>query len=44
MDNALLEPLAQACAQEGKYEFMPTINPLKVMGGTGSPANPIAVF
>lgn len=44
VDNALLEPLARACAEEGRYEFMVTINPLRVMGGTGSPANPIAVF
>jgi hypothetical protein len=44
VDNALLEPLAAVCAEEGRYEFMFTINPLVVIGGTGSPANPIAVF
>ena len=44
LDNSLLEPLADACAQEGRYEFMLTINPLNVIGGTGSPVNPIAVF
>jgi kynurenine formamidase len=44
LDNALLEPLAQACAQEGRDEFMLVIAPLKVVGGTGSPANPLAVF
>ncbi|MBI4312589.1 MAG: cyclase family protein [Chloroflexi bacterium] len=44
VDNALLEPLARACAEEGRYEFMLTINPLNVIGGTGSPVNPIAVF
>ncbi len=44
LDNALLEPLAAACAEEGRYEFMVTINPLYVIGGTGSPVNPIAVF
>ena len=44
LDNALLEPLASACAEEGRHEFMLTINPLKVIGGTGSPVNPIAVF
>ncbi len=42
--NALLEPLAQTCAQEGRYEFMLSINPLKVIGGTGSLVNPIAMF
>ena len=44
VDNSLLEPLANVCAEEGRYEFMLTINPLRVIGGTGSPANPIAVF
>ena len=44
LDNALLEPLANACAEEGRYEFMISINPLNVIGGTGSPVNPIAVF
>ena len=44
LDNALLEPLAEACAEEGRYEFMFMGLPLKVAGGTGSPANPIAMF
>lgn len=44
LDNALLQPLAEACAQENRYEFMLTINPLVVVGGTGSPVNPIGVF
>jgi hypothetical protein len=44
LDNARLEPLAEACAQEGRYEFLLTVNPLNVRGGTGSPVNPIAIF
>ena len=44
LDNALLAPLAKACAEEGRYEFMLMIAPLKVAGGTGGPANPIALF
>ncbi|MYA61464.1 MAG: cyclase family protein [Dehalococcoidia bacterium] len=44
LDNSLLEPLANACAEECRHEFMLTINPLNVIGGTGSPVNPIAVF
>ncbi len=44
LDNALLEPAALACAQEGRYEFLLSVNPLNVEGGTGSPVNPIAVF
>jgi hypothetical protein len=44
LDNALLEPLATACREEGRDEFMLVIAPLPVVGGTGSPANPLAVF
>ena len=44
LDNALLEPLARACLEEGRDEFMLVIAPLTVVGGTGSPANPLAVF
>ena len=44
LDNALLEPLAQACAEEGRYEFMFMALPLKIPRGTGSPVNPVALF
>lgn len=44
LDNALLQPLAEACAEEGRWEFLLTINPLNIRGGTGSPVNPIAIF
>lgn len=44
LDNARLEPLAEACAEEGRWEFLLTLNPLNVRGGTGSPVNPIAIF
>jgi kynurenine formamidase len=44
VDNALLEPLAQICAAEGRYEFMFVTSPLRVIGGTGSPANPLAIL
>jgi len=44
VDNALLEPLARACAEEGRREFMLVLAPLRVVGGTGSPANPLAIF
>jgi len=44
IDNALLEPLAQACAEEKRYEFMTVVLPLKVPRGTGSPVNPVAMF
>ncbi len=44
LDSALLQPLSEACAEEGRYEFMLTVNPLRVAGGTGSPVNPVALF
>jgi hypothetical protein len=44
LDNALLEPLARACLEEERDDFMLMIAPLRVRGGTGSPANPIALF
>ena len=44
VDNALLEPLAEACAAESRYEFMLTVAPLPLPRGTGSPANPLAMF
>ena len=44
LDNAGLGPLAAACADQGRYEFMFMALPLKVAEGTGSPVNPIAMF
>ena len=44
IDNALLEPLARACVEERRYEFMFVALPLKIARGSGSPANPIALF
>ena len=44
LDNALVQPLAEASAEEGRYEFMLAVAPLRVVGGTGSPVNPIALF
>lgn len=44
VDNAWLEPLAQACIEERRDEFMLVVLPLKVTRGTGSPVNPIALF
>jgi hypothetical protein len=44
VDNALLEPLAQACADQGRYEFMLCVAPLNIVGATGSPVNPLACF
>jgi hypothetical protein len=44
VDNALLEPIAAACAQQQRYEFLLILAPLIMVGGTGSPLNPLAVF
>jgi kynurenine formamidase len=44
VDNCLLGRLRDACVQRGRYEFMLLIAPLVVIGGTGSPVNPIAIL
>jgi kynurenine formamidase len=44
MDNLDLEALSQACAAAGRYDFLLVVAPLVMLGGTGSPLNPIAVF
>jgi kynurenine formamidase len=44
IDNADLEQLSEKCAAEGRYEFMFSLLPLVLERGTGSPANPIALF
>lgn len=44
VDNALLEPLALACRETSRTDFMFVAAPLRVPGGTGSPLNPLAVL
>jgi kynurenine formamidase len=44
LDNLALAELAAACAARQRWEFLFTVAPLRVAGGTGSPANPIALF
>jgi len=44
LDNAYLEELAVATAEEKRWEFLFTLAPLKLKRGTGSPVNPLAVF
>ncbi len=43
-DNLDLEKLAQTSRRLGRYEFLFTTAPSPVIGGTGSPLNPIAIF
>lgn len=44
VDNCDLAGLVAACREEGRYEFMFMLAPLVVEGGTGSPANPLAIL
>ena len=44
VDNAELEPLARACAEESRWAFLATVAPLRIEGMTGSPVNPIALL
>jgi len=43
-DSLQLEELAAVCEEEGRFEFMMAIAPLRLPKGTGGPFNPIAVF
>lgn len=38
-----LEDLAAACAEDGRYECLFVSGPLRIVGATGAPANPIAI-
>jgi kynurenine formamidase len=44
LDNSALDELAGACAELGRWEFLFSMAPLKLLGSTSSPVNPIAVF
>ena len=44
IDNGNLEDLAAACQSRGRWQFLLTIAPLRLLGTTGSPVNPIALF
>ncbi|ORB19068.1 hypothetical protein BST36_23060 [Mycolicibacterium moriokaense] len=43
LDNLDLSRLAAVCAEERRWEFLFTVSPLQITGGTGSPVNPIAI-
>jgi kynurenine formamidase len=43
-DSLQFEELAQVCEQEGRWEFLVFISPLRLPKATGSPINPIAIF
>jgi kynurenine formamidase len=44
VDNTYPERLAAACAEERRNEFLFTATPIRLVGGTGAPANPLAIF
>jgi hypothetical protein len=44
LDYLLLEDLLEACEQKRRWEFLFVAVPLRIVGGTGSPLNPVAVF
>jgi kynurenine formamidase len=44
LDYLNLEDLADACVSERRWEFMCVTAPLRVVGGTGSPVNPLAIL
>jgi kynurenine formamidase len=39
----VLDELAEACAEDGRYEFLVVAQPLNLPRGLGSPLNPIAI-
>jgi len=43
-DNLDLEALAAAAAERSRWTFFFVATPLRVIGGSGSPANPLAIF
>jgi kynurenine formamidase len=44
VDNTNPERLAQACREEGRCEFLFTATPIRLVGSTGAPAHPLAIF
>jgi kynurenine formamidase len=44
VDNCDLEALSEAAAARNRWDFMLTMAPIPIVGGTGSPINPVATF
>ena len=44
IDNGDFEELSREAQARGRWEFLLTLAPMRVEGGTGSPVNPIATF
>lgn len=44
IDAAYVEELAAVCAQLSRYSFLLTVAPPRILGLTGIPVNPLAIF
>jgi kynurenine formamidase len=44
IDNCDLEELSQTCAELGRWEFQFAVAPLRIVAGSGSPVNPLAML
>ena len=44
IDNVATAVLSQACAAAGQWDFLFSMSPLRITGGTGCPVNPTAVL
>jgi kynurenine formamidase len=44
IDNCQLEDLAAACEHRSQWEFQFMLSPIRFVGVTGSPVNPLAIF
>jgi kynurenine formamidase len=44
LDYLQFEDLVPRCEEAGRWEFLFTAAPLRIVGGTGSPLNPVAVL
>jgi hypothetical protein len=44
LDYLQLEDLRLVCEASGRWEFLFLSAPLRIVGGTGSPVNPIAIL
>ncbi len=44
LDYLQFEDLRSACESAGRWEFLCVTAPLRIVGGTGSPVNPLAIL
>ena len=44
LDYLQFEDVVPRCEAEGRWEFLFVAAPLRIVGGTGSPLNPVAIF